>query len=347
MTKVKKAAAIVPVYETTVSNRTPDVIASEIRFIDSQARQYVLQSAIEIGNKLTEAKALVSHGEWGTWLKEHVNYSQSSANNFMKVASEYQNSQALANLSYSQAVALLSLPAEERETFVEENNAAEMSSRELAAAVKENQELAKQLAEEQKQQADQKAQFDAWAAQQAMEQKELQARYDLAQELRHQTDQQLTDLQSELDKAKAGGDDKAASKARAELRKVEKAKQAQETKVAELQEALKAQQAEAEKAAVEMVQKRVQELQEEVRERESALQAQLDKATQQLQRSNNESFLRGKVYLQQIVSNGDGVVKAIAEINDKAEQDKLTQATVTLLTKLLDQLQPSQKEKAK
>ncbi|WP_144251287.1 DUF3102 domain-containing protein, partial [Mycobacterium tuberculosis] len=74
-----------------------------------------------IGGKLIEAKELVTHGEWGTWLQNNVNYSQSTANNFMRVATEYSDSQVFANLSYSQAVALLAVPSEEREQFVADN----------------------------------------------------------------------------------------------------------------------------------------------------------------------------------------------------------------------------------
>ena len=47
---------------------------------------------------------MVKRGTWGTWLKERVDYSQSTANNFMKIYQEYgrnglaEKSQALANL---------------------------------------------------------------------------------------------------------------------------------------------------------------------------------------------------------------------------------------------------------
>ena len=56
-------------------------------------------------------------------------------------------SQALGSLSYSQAVALLSVPEDEREQFVEENDASNMSTRELQQAIKER-DQAKQEKEE-------------------------------------------------------------------------------------------------------------------------------------------------------------------------------------------------------
>ena len=57
--------------------RTPAAIAAEINAIKSQtsgilcaAFAYAKQSCFEIGKRLEEAKALVAHGEWGTWLSE-------------------------------------------------------------------------------------------------------------------------------------------------------------------------------------------------------------------------------------------------------------------------------------
>ncbi|MGL5087096.1 MAG: DUF3102 domain-containing protein, partial [Clostridium sp.] len=44
--------------ELTV-NRTPDLIAAEIRNIKEQTRKVVLYNSIEIGRKLTEAKSII------------------------------------------------------------------------------------------------------------------------------------------------------------------------------------------------------------------------------------------------------------------------------------------------
>src|SRR5690606_12544295 len=103
---------------TQVSNRSAIVIAAEINAIKDQTRKTVLFNAIEIGRRLVEAKQYVSHGEWGKWLEESVELKQSTANNLMRIFEEYGSdqlalfgdnakSQALGNLSYTQAVALL------------------------------------------------------------------------------------------------------------------------------------------------------------------------------------------------------------------------------------------------
>lgn len=134
--------------------RTPAVIAGEINYIKRQAQQALLAASVEIGRKLNEAKALVPHGEWEGWLSDNVEYSQSTANNLMRIATEYgdeqislfsgsSNSETFANLTYSQAVALFALPMEERREFVESHNMEDFSTRELKeeiAALKEEKE---------------------------------------------------------------------------------------------------------------------------------------------------------------------------------------------------------------
>ena len=131
-----------------LTTRTPGLIAAEINKIKEDTKRILIYNSIEIGRKLTEAKELVPHGEWGNWLKTEVDYSKSTANNLMKIFQEYGadqisllgenlKSQTFGNLNYSQATLLLGVPAEEREKFVEENNVEEMSARELKKAIEE------------------------------------------------------------------------------------------------------------------------------------------------------------------------------------------------------------------
>ena len=137
-------------------------LAVEIITFDRQAKITAVSCAIEIGERLLEAKDLVPHGEWGTWLKENVNYSQSTANNFMRLYKEYgnnqgslfttlTNSQTIMNLDVSKALALTVLPPEEREEFVAEHDVEQMSTRDLKEALQENRELKQQQQQLQKQ----------------------------------------------------------------------------------------------------------------------------------------------------------------------------------------------------
>ncbi|WP_340004440.1 DUF3102 domain-containing protein [Paenibacillus sp. FSL K6-0276] len=131
-----------------LSIRTVETIAIEINSIKDQVQQTLLQGSIEIGRRLVEAKGMLPHGSWGNWLGDYVDYSQSTANNLMKIFENYGSnqltlfgdnakSQAIANLTYTQAVALIGIPEKEREEFIENNKVDEMSTRELQAAVKE------------------------------------------------------------------------------------------------------------------------------------------------------------------------------------------------------------------
>lgn len=131
-----------------ITARDPDIVAAEINTIKKNVQQIMIAGALEIGGKLVEAKGMVPHGQWGKWLEEKVNYSQSTANNMMKLYQEYggnqqslfdtwTNSQTFAEMSYTQHLALLALPFSERQEFAESNQVADMSTRELERKIRE------------------------------------------------------------------------------------------------------------------------------------------------------------------------------------------------------------------
>ena len=132
-----------------LSTRTPSAIADEINIIKSQAGMavvFVRRSVFEIGKRLEEAKSLLPHGEWGKWLKENVDYSESTANNLMRIYREFggeqidmltgtSDAEIFGTLSQSQMVELFSLPKPARREFVEEHReeleSGEMSIKEM------------------------------------------------------------------------------------------------------------------------------------------------------------------------------------------------------------------------
>lgn len=135
---------------------TPDQLGGEIRLLASQARRMALSYAVEIGHRLTLAKEKVAHGEWLDWVARETTLSQSSANKMMRLYEEYGsrqeslfgaevNSSALTNLSVSNALALLAVPAEEREKAAKDLDAEHLSSRELKEAIAERDAARKQL----------------------------------------------------------------------------------------------------------------------------------------------------------------------------------------------------------
>lgn len=152
----------IEVKQTNAPARDIGVITEEIKNIRQQASALALLYAVEIGRRLEEAKQALPHGQWGEWLKNEVEFSQSTANNFMRLYAEYGSaqisifgasvdSQTIANLPYSKALQLLAVPKEEREAFVEEVGAGDLSVKELKAAIEER-DKAKKIAEIQAQQ---------------------------------------------------------------------------------------------------------------------------------------------------------------------------------------------------
>lgn len=122
-------------------------LADITRDIRIKTGQFLLD-AIEIGRLLFEAKATVGPGGWMQYVEEELPFSQSWANNYMRLYKEYGdtqlsifgNSQATAKLSPTQALELLALPAQERETFMETHDVENMSTRELKQAIRERDE---------------------------------------------------------------------------------------------------------------------------------------------------------------------------------------------------------------
>lgn len=69
------------------SNRLP-ILAAEIRKAHAgvqDAEQLAAEGAIKVGHALIEAKALVKHGEWLPWLKEHCRISERTAQRYMRI----------------------------------------------------------------------------------------------------------------------------------------------------------------------------------------------------------------------------------------------------------------------
>ena len=144
--------------------RTLTVIGAEIREHAAMLEYHMkgtIWEAVEIGRRLTEARDQTAHGDWMDFLKRETPFSYRKANNLIQVFEAYgdrqtdlfqngpgANLQTYANLSFSQALELLALPAEERETFAAEKNVEDMSVRELREAIRERDEARRALEEE-------------------------------------------------------------------------------------------------------------------------------------------------------------------------------------------------------
>ena len=132
-------------------------LATEINTIKQTTQRMMMQAAIDLGKRLVEVKAAVGHGTWGKWLLEHVAYSERTAQNLIRLYEAYGRGEKslfgnsgdpklVSDLSVSQAVALLGIKdADERASFIEENDVAQMTKRELEAAIKERNEAREAL----------------------------------------------------------------------------------------------------------------------------------------------------------------------------------------------------------
>lgn len=143
------------------SERSEREIAIEINLIKNRAARDLLSAAVEVGRLLCEAKEKVPYGEWGDWLRDNVAYSVSNANNMMRL---YQEQAELAQIDMfhnndfamfegmtpSQVLALLPVPREERAKFIQDNDAHNMSVREINDAVKARKEAEKRAEEAEK-----------------------------------------------------------------------------------------------------------------------------------------------------------------------------------------------------
>ena len=332
-----------------ITARDIEMVTSDIHYAQRQGARQLLSNLIEIGRLLVEAKSMVPHGEWGKYLEERVNYSQSTANNYMKLYQEYgdnqesffnslSNSQAFGNLTYTQAIALLALPAEERQEFAENNDVADMSTRQLEQAIRERneeraaRERAEELAEKAKQ--DLLAQEKATAAEKdnVARLRDLQVK---AKGEANAANEKVEKLQKQLEKAKAN--EKAAKEA---LAKAQENPEIPESMMESLRQ----------QVATEAAQKATEDLQKQLDAANKAKEAaernaeqaeqKLVAAQKQLQLSSPDAAVF-KTLFGQVQEDFNRLQGALLKVQqaDPETGEKLRKAVKTLLDKLIDDLE--------
>lgn len=123
-------------------------LGGEIRLLTMQARRMALSYAIQIGYRLRIAHEKVGPHGWADWLKKETDFSAASASRFESLYEGYGEDQGsllgvgnkfptLENLSITNALRLLAVPEEERESFAQEHDVEHLSAREVEALVKE------------------------------------------------------------------------------------------------------------------------------------------------------------------------------------------------------------------
>ena len=181
--------------QAPAEGRTIEAITGEILELKQRGGEVIL----DIGRRLLEAKGMLPHGEWLPWLNERVEFSERTAQKFMRLAQKWSNPSALADLGATKALMLLALPEEEREEFVEDHNVIDMSARQLEQAIRERDEARK---------AAEAAKADASAAEQARAKMEadmavVNASLAAAQEAKQKSESWVACLEKELVNLKA------------------------------------------------------------------------------------------------------------------------------------------------
>lgn len=197
-------------------------IVTEIKTIQKATMRTLLASSCEIGRLLTEAKDKVGHGSFGAWLEDNFQYSQTTANNLMRLYQNYGDRAQMdlffdgedrmavfGSLTPSQALALLPLPESERVEFVETHDMESTSVRDIEAEIKARREaeeraeaLEKELTEAKNALEGKDDERDA-----ALEDLEETHRAAFAEKQR-EWDDRLAELQEALDNAKESADEK-------------------------------------------------------------------------------------------------------------------------------------------
>lgn len=103
------------------------------------------RSIVVIGQALREAKGQLAHGAWGDWLRDRVNFSQGTAENYMRIAEQVHGESTLLDLPYTKILALLAVPETEREQFAQDNQVEDKSVSEIKQLIRERDEALDQI----------------------------------------------------------------------------------------------------------------------------------------------------------------------------------------------------------
>ena len=301
------------------ATRSLETVTAEILTITGQVKCAVVSAAIEIGRRLVEAKELVPHGEWGKYLEEKVSFSPSQAGNMMRLYNEYGSNQeslfgggakAIEALSVTSAIRLLSLPAEEREAFVEENDVAAMSTRELEKAIRERNEA---------REAQKAAEAGAKQAGDALKASE-QAAADYREK--------LAALEKKLDAAKAG--EKKAKKA---LKQLKDNPAVPEDLMAKIRKDAEVSAAEAAAKEAEDRLRQLEDARAQAEKKAAAAEAALEEARKQSVFQDPQAAVF-KVLFGQVQEDFDQMLSALEKVQDPALAEKLRGAVRKLLESL-------------
>lgn len=305
----------------TNQERPIEVITEEINFY----KQTACESIIEIGKRLIEAKSLLQHGEWQSWLAEKVDFSETSAQNYMRLAKEYPNPHPVGVLGVSKALKLLALPPVEREEFIsekhnvdgEEKSVEEMSKRELEKAIAEKKE-AEKLIEELKQELESA--------------KESEAEADALLEEAKKEIKQLKESPKPSNEEVAKLSDEQIAKIKAEE------KEKQQKKIEKLNKTISAleEQKKAAEDAKTALEQKIEDFGKEGNKLTEALREEVAELKARLKMSSSSAITEFKLHFEAVQNLVNKMADCIKEVDDADTADKLKAALCQLADKIKD-----------
>lgn len=336
-----------------VPERTLDSIAAEIRILEQQTCQALIQGAVEIGCRLREAKSQIEHGNWEDWCRQQLGYSPDWVANLMRIAEKYgpeesayrralSNPDTCRDLSISKALRLLKVPEEQVEQFVKETPVGELTVKELEAEIRQLKEktetlggdLAAKESDYIAMQESMQAKIDA--LQETIAAQEQEALIETGEEERQALQQQLNETEQEAQRLKEDLE-KLKEKRKLEKQKQQEAIQAAEAKATE--EGRKAAEAEW-KAAAEEAKRQA----EADRNRAEQAEEKARAAAEQLQSAGAAAKAEAKA-LAALNIKGElmqeafqGILQAIEAIADEEKQRRLHDGVSQILQSMQAQL---------
>lgn len=312
-------------------------ITAQINYITENMKRTLLTGIIEIGKRFEMAKGLVEYGKWGEYCEKYTGYSQSMAENYIKVYKEYgsdqqsllgdfTNSQSIGNLGITKLIELIAVPADEREQFVEDNNINE------GTTVKELRELIRQKddrleeAEARVKEAEQKLRESI-----AYKDKDISDKQDMINRLEKELDARNSEMPvtptDEFEKMMAEAEENAKKTLKKEIERLTKEKDKAEKDRNTTQNKLNRLLADN------------KELQDKVSESESereAMRAEIERLKKESMLGANEKMVRLNMTFENAQNAIADVASALEAIKGQEQSDKLRGAVLKTLTELID-----------
>lgn len=131
-------ASVIPSTPADPTAITLEERANRIRKLQADVQRGIIQ----IGYELIGAKKEVGHGGWADWLAREFDWTQQTANRFMRVSERFGKLNNVVQFKPSTLQAMLALPEGEEQAFIEEqasngNPIESQSAREVQKAVKQ------------------------------------------------------------------------------------------------------------------------------------------------------------------------------------------------------------------